>query len=232
MLYKGVFITLASGKVGGSVWSHNRGGPYIRANGTPTGGPSAEQTDLRAAMTTEAAAWAALSEDQRQAWHRHSRANPRVNRIGDPRVIGGRQEFLRANVVRTYARTWLGAGFPAHVTDPPDDQHGETPLTPPTVDPISGSDGSFNFNFRNADPWHTTNPGYLFVYVSDAQPLTVNWFRGPYTLVGTQGSVTGTPGTYNLPSAAVSSTKLFFRFRASDDRGQLSMPTQVVVVVS
>ena len=61
MIYQGVIITNASGKIGGSVWSHNRGGPYVRTNTFPTGGPSSEQTVMRQAMTDTNQGWRDLS---------------------------------------------------------------------------------------------------------------------------------------------------------------------------
>jgi len=224
VIYQGVIITNASGKIGGSVWSHNRGGPYVRTNTFPTGGPSSEQTVMRQAMTDTNQGWRDLSAVNRARWALHTLANPRENRIGEEHPIGAWPEYAKANLLRAYATAWLDIPILPVVASPPKDQHGHTPLSQISVAAIADTDTTAELTFSEADRWWSLAGSGLCIFVSGAQTPTTNYFRGPWTLMYAVDNGESSPATIPLPAAAVAGTRLFFKARASDSWGQLSPP--------
>jgi len=58
-----------SGKVGGSVYAHNKGGSYVRTFKKPTNPRSVAQTLARANLANSNASWALYSSAQKAAWN-------------------------------------------------------------------------------------------------------------------------------------------------------------------
>jgi hypothetical protein len=56
------------GAVGGSIYSRNQYGLYVRAYMPPTGDPTQKQLDVQQLVIDVAASWRALDNDQKQAW--------------------------------------------------------------------------------------------------------------------------------------------------------------------
>src|SRR3990172_311007 len=86
MKYRGTIITQASGSLNGKVFSHNRGGPYIRNRTIPTDPNSTEQARMRTGMSTLVDNWqdtATLA--QRRAWEDYSQTYPRADPLRAPR---------------------------------------------------------------------------------------------------------------------------------------------------
>lgn len=90
----GVAVGQISGRVGGSVFSRNRGGMYIR-NGSV---PSVVRTDkallYKAYFTASSQAWTALSEAQQLAWTVFSRTQTQTNRLGRSISLTGQALFI------------------------------------------------------------------------------------------------------------------------------------------
>jgi len=105
--------------------------------------------------------------------------------------------------------------------EPPQDGHATATLTPPTIEPISATDTGARVNFTD-DPWWDDSSGMLLCWAAPAQPLTINWFRGPYTLTTLIGGGDSSPGFVPLEGTATSGTRQFFRFRVRDTAGMLS----------
>ncbi len=97
MLIKGSFISTASGKAGGIVARHNKGGLYLAAFQPPTNPDTPEQQVVRARFGGDSAAFRALTLAQQQTWVNFGEASPRVNALGDPRPISGVNAFISVN---------------------------------------------------------------------------------------------------------------------------------------
>ena len=70
MLIKfGSIVTRGSGKLGGHVFSRNRGGAYIRTNQTPSNPQTAFQQSGRATFTELTQGWSALTQNERDSWN-------------------------------------------------------------------------------------------------------------------------------------------------------------------
>lgn len=64
----GAMMTDMRGKLGGQVFSRNRGGAYVRTKVTPTNPQTADQVEQRARLAQFSQAWRGLTEAQRLAW--------------------------------------------------------------------------------------------------------------------------------------------------------------------
>lgn len=90
-------ITNLSGKAGGSVYAHNRGGSYIRNFAVPSNPQTAAQSAARAAFGGFASQWRALTEEQRNAWEQATESFPYINRFGDEKRMSGENLFISLN---------------------------------------------------------------------------------------------------------------------------------------
>ncbi len=97
MLIKGSFISTASGKAGGIVARHNKGGLYLAAFQPPTNPDTPEQQVVRARFGGDSALFRALTLAEQQTWINFGEASPRVNALGDARPISGVNAFISVN---------------------------------------------------------------------------------------------------------------------------------------
>jgi len=86
-----------SGRLGSIVYSHNRGGPYVRNGTIPTLVTSEHAINAKARMTAQSQAWDNLTTIQRLAWLEWARSNPVVNRLGSQVTVGGNAAFVGIN---------------------------------------------------------------------------------------------------------------------------------------
>lgn len=93
----GVAISQASGRVGGTIFSHNRGGMYMRNGTKPKVVTSAEAQLQKSIVSISSRAWGALLSKERAAWKTWSYENPVTNRLGESRILSGAQCFNQIN---------------------------------------------------------------------------------------------------------------------------------------
>lgn len=103
----------ASGKVGGNVFSNNRGGSYVRSWKKPTNPNTPKQAAQRGIFGTVATQWRELTEGQRQTFLANADNYPYVNRLGETKVLTGAQLYQKLNSVL------LNAGLPFLTSCPP-----------------------------------------------------------------------------------------------------------------
>lgn len=108
----GAVVGQISGRVAGNVFSHNRGGPYIRNGTIPTLVTSEAAINAKARLAAQSQAWDNLTAAQRLAWLEWARSNPVVNRLGSQVTIGGNAAFVGIN-------TRLARIPATPLTDPP-----------------------------------------------------------------------------------------------------------------
>jgi len=115
----GPMVGQASGKIGGMVFSRNRGGTYVRRRAHPTTNTSEWAEAAKAAFAAVSGAWEDLSAAARQAFSVWAANNPIVDRLGNKITLDGHAAYVRLNAFRF--------------------QLGESLLTlPPTVSPPAG----------------------------------------------------------------------------------------------
>ena len=106
-------VSLASGKIGGTVYSRNKGGSYSRNWVVPTNPQTTRQNNQRNLLALKAAAWRALTDGERDAWTTWAADNPILDRVGNSIVLSGAQAYNKININRT------NAGDAAAQTTPP-----------------------------------------------------------------------------------------------------------------
>lgn len=92
----GSIVTDGSGKLGGHVYSKNRGGNYIRTNKVPSNPRTEAQILARSRFGQASAGWRALSEIQRAAWAEFAANNPYSDSLGDQRHLSASSAYTRS----------------------------------------------------------------------------------------------------------------------------------------
>lgn len=241
MLFKGVIIGPASGKIAGAIASHNRGGQYFKGLTIPTDPNTTRQQEFRNAASSAATAWAALSADQRQQWQAWADAHPRPNALGDKHSHSGWNEFCRWAIPRVYANVELGGGLTVSGGTPSGDEAKLVTL-PGANFPASTQ---FQITFDNTEAWCLDSSSALLVYLCTTrtapgvrgihtQRPTINWFRGPYQLAGAAfgNEEDPPPGfvTIDLPAAALTGERMFWRaVLTTGNNGQSQSYTGVTI---
>jgi len=223
MLFKpGPLVSEASGKIGGVVAAHNRGGQYLRQFRVPTNPSTAQQEAVRNALSDLVSYWnSALTQADRDEWDVYAANVARTNRLGDTVFLNGQQTFLGYMVPRVQADDTDIA-----IIDkaPANFDRGE--FTTPSFDSFTAASGTFDLAFDNADEWANESGSALLVYVGRPQNETVNFFKGPYQLAGiVKGDDTTaptSPATITSPFAFADGQKLFVSVAVTRVDGRLS----------
>lgn len=96
-------VASASGKIGGTVYSRNKGGAYSRTWVMPTNPQTTKQSQQRNLLALKSAAWRSLDTNQRDAWQTWANDNPILDRLGNSIVLSGAQAYIKININRTQA---------------------------------------------------------------------------------------------------------------------------------
>lgn len=100
MKFTSSILSAASGSVGGSVYSRNRYGPYIRGRGIPVNPNTSRQQAVRAIFQTLVELWhGSLSAAQRTAWNLYASNVTVLDALGNPMNLTGFNHFIRTNTV-------------------------------------------------------------------------------------------------------------------------------------
>ena len=93
----GPVVAAASGSVGGTTYSHNRGGPYMRTRAIPVNPKSATQTAQRSYIASASAHWRDLTSASVLAWVTWAQLHPVMNALGNSVTLSGHQAFVQLN---------------------------------------------------------------------------------------------------------------------------------------
>lgn len=93
----GAMMVDASGKLGGQVFSKNRGGAYIRTKATPLNPQTTAQMAIRGIFASISSAWSGLQETSRQSFNNLVSSYARTDIFGDLRNPSGKNLFQRLN---------------------------------------------------------------------------------------------------------------------------------------
>lgn len=94
----GAMMVDARGKLGGHVFSKNRGGAYIRTKVTPSNPQTEDQVAQRALLATFSQSWKGLTEAQRTAWNGAVGQYATTNVFGDTVSPTGATLHTRLNI--------------------------------------------------------------------------------------------------------------------------------------
>lgn len=214
MKYKSTLIAQGSGSVGGSTYSRNKGGSYIRNRSVPTNPNTGFQQTVRTFFKQCMNAWTnTLTAAQRTAWSTYAQNTPIIDSLGEARVIPDNAMYLRSNNSR------LQAGL-ARVDNAPGIYDLGT-FTQPTFT-VAANGASVTAAFTAGDSWNAASGG-LLIYASRPQNSSINFFKGPFRLVGKITGVATSPQVFVLPFPAGSTAScMFIKTVASQTDGRLS----------
>lgn len=137
----GPMIGAASGSIGGTTFSHNKGGAYVRTRAIPTNPSTAAQLARRAALATISIAWRSLTNAQRDSWDNYARQNPTTDALGQSMSLSGHQQYVGLNT-----RILLDAGVV--ISEPP--VVGAPPAFRTAVQSADLGLGTFDLTFTDA----------------------------------------------------------------------------------
>lgn len=95
----GAIVVAGSGKVGGHVFSKNRGGAYMRTKVTPANPNTVAQQNVRAILSSLSQSWSGLTEAQRLAWQGAVTDWSGTDIFGDIKNPSGVNLYVRLNSV-------------------------------------------------------------------------------------------------------------------------------------
>lgn len=223
-IFKSNTMTSASGSVGGTTYSHNRSGQYMRARRIPTNPNSDAQQSVRANFSSFSAAWRDLSSADQANWGVYAAATPRKNALGDTIFLTAQQMYVACNS--------LAAQLGLVIATPPATP-GTVPLGPdldvtvPANDTvtIAGIAGSL---FKTAG-------SKIGVYVGRQVSNGVAFYKTPYQLTAVETGATGTATSINITiggyngSVIVDSMQLPLRIAGIAPDGRLSTVKEVLL---
>jgi len=93
----GMMMTDASGKLGGQVFSKNRGGSYVRTKVTPVNPQTTAQMTIRGIFASISSAWSGLTQASRDSFNGFVNDYARTDIFGDLRNPSGKNLFQRLN---------------------------------------------------------------------------------------------------------------------------------------
>lgn len=100
--YTGI-INQIRGKLNGSVFNRSRNAYTLQRKQQPTRAVRGLQSDRRNAFSFIQRSWAGLSTVQKSAWAQAAVDNPTTDRFGEPTILSGYNQFIKANLFRQSA---------------------------------------------------------------------------------------------------------------------------------
>lgn len=100
--WSAIGITNASGKSGGTVFSHNRGGSYVRRWAKPTNAQTSAQTAMRSIFGNVARFWGSLTQSEIDVWQEEGANVSKTDAFGDQRKLNGFEYFMQVNYNRIH----------------------------------------------------------------------------------------------------------------------------------
>lgn len=208
-----------SGSIGGTTFSHNRGGAYIRSRAVPVNVNSPRQVAVRVGLSQTSFSWTNdLTEEERAGWNLYAQNVAWTNTIGESIQLSGFNMFLRTNMARR------DAGLPLLKTAPTVFTLGDLPSTfTPTLDV---SDQNVSIAFNDTDPWANEVGGFVNVYMGRPFNVGITFFNGPWQYIGTiLGAATPptSPAVFSTPSFVFAlGQQVALRWRAGTADGRVS----------
>ena len=187
-------VSEARGSVGGTTYSRNRGGAYIRSRTTPVQPTSTLQSDAKAVFAAAVNSWTnVLTATERAGWDSYAAAVPYTDTFGSTRYYTGQQRYVQAYTAG------VNAGLLAT-------RFATAPTTLTEAANVLPASITINQGASTADatakiPAITTQSGAVagdIVIVNFGEQITkaVTYFKGPYRYAAKSTFVSGS--TYPL----------------------------------
>lgn len=220
MLFRGLLVGAASGKVGSLVASRNKGGQYMRARVVPSGAvPTPQQSAVRNALSSLSPAWSnTLTPDQRAGWTNYALNVPGVNRLGDAIQLSGQNWYVACNTPR------LQAGLPRVDDAPVIFDRGALSLTP-AVNALTDAGGTISLAMAGT----VTADASILTYMGRPFSAGRAKYYGSMQLADTTDITGGSSAVIFTPTFPVggSINQVAFDLVLSYQDGRLSTPFRV-----
>jgi hypothetical protein len=93
----GIAVGQISGRVGGSVFSHNRGGMYVRNGSIPSISQTNKAMRYKSYLALASQLFANLTDAQAAAWREYAANHPVTNRLGRTHTLSAGNWFVACN---------------------------------------------------------------------------------------------------------------------------------------
>lgn len=189
IIITGGMVSQASGRLGGTIFSRNRGGAYVRNGSIPTTVTTPAAQQIKALTAFISRLWASFDKDTQEQWREWATQNPVINRLGQSRTLSGHQAFVKLGVRLMYA------GF-APIDSPP---VSAAPVAP-TIGAISavGATGVITVAFTPT-PMAALLAVQAYAYLSNSPGVA--YVKNRLALVFTTAAAAATPVTLTNPVA-------------------------------
>ncbi len=210
----------ARGSIGGTTFSRNRFGNYMRARKTPVNPQSPRQSAIRAIVASVNELWnGSLTQANRDSWEVYGSNVPATNKLGEVIRLPGFNQFNKTSIAAVNAGNTPIFAAPLVFTLP-----GEDTLFTAAVD---AGTGKITITFDDARDWLNENAGLLIVEMGIPQNASRNFFDGPWRHAGViNGNLALPPttpaATIDVPFAVGDGQKVFVRAKIMRGDGRLS----------
>jgi len=181
-------VAAISGKVGGSVYSRNRYGAYVRNWAKPVNPNSSAQQKVRADMGALVSDWFnELTVAQRASWAVYAAAVNFVNRLGETITLTGFNHYIRSNIARlSNSMTRISAG-PTELILPPTDSEFNVALSEVSQE--------VSVTFDDSAVWCSQDSAYMSIHQGIPQNSARMFFGGHMRRIGKISGSSGSPIT-------------------------------------
>jgi len=93
----GPAVASVSGSIGGTTFSRNRGGQYMRRRAIPSIVSSTYAMQIKAILAAQSQNFRDLTTAQRAAWYAYAQQNPVLNALGNAFTKSGHQAYVAIN---------------------------------------------------------------------------------------------------------------------------------------
>lgn len=208
-----------SGSAGGSTWSRNRFGAYVRNRSVPVNPNTDRQVAVRNIARALAIAWQnTLTQAQRDAWDVYGANVPWLNKLGQSVNLPGLNHYIRSNTPRLQASM-------ARVDD------GPTIFNLATAEQslactASEATQQGSIVFDATATWASEDGAAEIFYGGLPQNGSIKFFGGPFRLIGPTLGDSGVPPTspalVNWPWPFAEGNRLWLQSRITRADGRLS----------
>lgn len=223
MKYLPLLAASASGKLGGIVFSHNRGGTYIRQRVVPTNPGTTFQTNVRNVMANLAIAWQTeLTQAQRDGWEVYAQNVPVTDVIGESITLTGINMYVRSNT----------AVFQAGLTRVDDAPTDYTLAQAEQALAATASEATqiVSVTFDDTLAWVDLDGAAELIYIGVPQNSGIAFFKGPYrfagVLLGSSTTPPTSPAAIAAPFPFAETNHLWIQTRILLPDGRLSVRAQ------
>lgn len=210
MKFQSQIITAGSGSIGGTTYSHNKGGMYMRGRGTPYNPNSQRQQATRGVFAAFAAAWTSLlDQSERDLWNAYAQTHPVKGPFGEDVYINGISWYIKLNSRLT------DAALPSKKVPPAFPAPGPFGFLSADISAITTVDFSWSpalTGVQCAQAWMTL-PG--------SQGQTPNFRQA--RLVGYCALAQASPWQATMPFGVAVDEQVTFYARVMNDAGQVSV---------